>query len=204
MSRFAQLTFTNTVRSIQREHGSGRGVRFEVPGKPEPLTAEEAAFIQSRDGFYLASVGETGWPYIQYRGGPPGFVHVLDESTIAFADVRGNRQYITTGNVRDDDRVALFFMDYARQTRLKMLGHASELPIGADPKLATLLDSHRTDGKVERHLVIRVEGCHWNCPQHITPRFTERELDSALAPIRDRITALEQENAELRAKLGSG
>jgi predicted pyridoxine 5'-phosphate oxidase superfamily flavin-nucleotide-binding protein len=148
-------------------------------------------------------VGETGWPYIQFRGGPPGFVHVLDEHTLGYLDVRGNRQYITTGNVRADDRVALFFIDHARQTRLKLFGHAAAVPAGEDPALAERLGSPRTEGTVEQLVTIRVEATAWNCPNHITPRFSQRELSDALAPVHERLARLEQENAALRAELAA-
>ncbi|MEU8837407.1 pyridoxamine 5'-phosphate oxidase family protein [Streptomyces sp900116325] len=198
MSRYAHLAYTDTVREVQRERGNLRTARSVVDDGPDPLGVAEAAFIRSRDGFYMASVSETGWPYLQYRGGPQGFVHVLDEQTLAYADVRGNRQYITTGNLRTDDRVALFFMDYQRLARLKIFGHASVRAADEDMDLTSTLNSVRTDGRVERMVVIRVEGFNWNCSQHITRRFTEAELSEALAPVRDRLNQLEQENIELR------
>ena len=176
MSRYAQLAYTESVRRFQAEQGSAaaNARRLANAADREPLTAEETAFIESRDGFYLGSVGETGWPYVQFRGGPPGFVHVVDEHRLAFAEVRGNRQYISDGNIRADGRVALFFMDYARQARLKLFGRASLLePTG---ELHERLTSTRTDGRVERLLVVEVEGFNWNCPQHITPRFTAEEV----------------------------
>ncbi|MBC3992203.1 pyridoxamine 5'-phosphate oxidase family protein, partial [Streptomyces sp. AC563] len=159
----------------------------------------EAAFIASRDGFYLGSVSETGWPYVQYRGGPPGFLHVLDEGTLGYADVRGNRQYISTGNVRADGRVALFLMDYARQARLKIFGRAEIRALDEHPALAERLGRVRTDGRVERLVTIRVEGFNWNCPQHITPRFTQSELVSALPTVRAHIAEVEGENERLLA-----
>ncbi|MFB7633778.1 pyridoxamine 5'-phosphate oxidase family protein [Streptomyces sp. NPDC056149] len=204
MSRFAQLAFTENVRRTQEEHGSaGAAARLVTDDGPDLLTSSEAAHIESRDGFYLASVGEDGWPYLQYRGGPPGFVHVLDERTLAFADVRGNRQYITTGNVRGNDRVALFFMDYPHRTRLKLLGHATALAPDERPELAAELESRRTDGRVERLLTVRVEGVNWNCPQHITPRFSEDELRGVLRPFEARLGQLEEENRRLRAELAA-
>ncbi|WP_319949573.1 pyridoxamine 5'-phosphate oxidase family protein [Streptomyces halobius] len=168
---------------------------------PEPLAADEAAFIEARDGFYLASVSETGWPYVQFKGGAPGFLHVLDERTIGYADVRGNRQYISTGNVRADGRVALFFMDYPQQRRLKIFGRASVQPLHDDPALAERLSAVRTPGQVERLMLIHVEGFNWNCPQHITPRYAKAELEAVLDPIRTRLAALEEENRRLRTRL---
>ncbi|MFF4751996.1 pyridoxamine 5'-phosphate oxidase family protein [Streptomyces sp. NPDC002514] len=204
MSRYARLAYTQNVRQVQYEMGSGDAAarRLAAPAdEAERLTPVEAAFIQGLDGFLMATVGETGWPYIQFRGGPPGFLHVLDERTLAFADVRGNRQYITTGNLRGDDRVALFLLDHARQARLKLYGHATATPAPDDPPLAERLAQPRTDGRVERLITVRVEAFDWNCAKHITPRFSEGELAGALAPIRDRLTLLEQENARLRAEL---
>ena len=206
MSRFDRLAYSSAVRRVQQEMGSATAAdrRLREPGdEPEPLTGAEADFISGLDGFLFASVGETGWPYIQFRGGPPGFVHVLDEHTLGYLDVRGNRQYITTGNLRGDDRVALFFIDHARRTRLKLFGRATAVPAGEDPVLARRLGSPSTDGTVEQLVTIRVEASAWNCPNHITPRFSQRELSDALAPVHDRLARLEQENAALRAELAA-
>ncbi|MFD0153428.1 pyridoxamine 5'-phosphate oxidase family protein [Streptomyces sp. NPDC055721] len=204
MSRYDRLAYTSSVRRVQEQMGSASATdrRLREPvGEAEPLTGSEVDFIRSLDGFLFASVGETGWPYIQFRGGPPGFVHVLDEHTLGYLDVRGNRQYITTGNVRGNDRVALFFIDHARQTRLKVYGRATAVRAGEDPALVERLDEPRTDGTVEQVVTIRVEAFAWNCPNHITPRFSQREVSEALAPVRERLTRLEQENAALRAEL---
>ncbi|NSC25625.1 pyridoxamine 5-phosphate oxidase [Streptomyces albus subsp. chlorinus] len=204
MGRYAHLAYTDTVRRAQEEEGSAQiGLRAlaQEDAAPDGLGPAEAGFLTSRDGFYLASTSETGWPYVQYRGGPPGFVHVLDERRLAWAEVRGNRQYITTGNLRADNRVALFFMDYARQARLKLFGRARTVPLDEDPALTDRLENPRTDGRVERLMVVEVEGLNWNCHQHITPRLTEQELETALAPVRARMDALEQENEKLRARL---
>ncbi|MEV6803909.1 pyridoxamine 5'-phosphate oxidase family protein [Streptomyces sp. NPDC017405] len=204
MGRYAHLVYTDSVRRVQEEEGSAQlGLRAlaQDDARPDELGPDEAAFLTTRDGFYLATASETGWPYVQYRGGPPGFVHVLDERRLAWAEVRGNRQYVTTGNVRASERVALFFMDYARQARLKMFGRARTVPLDEDPALTERLGRRRTDGQVERLMVVQVEGLNWNCRQHITPRYTERELESALAPVRARLDALERENEQLRARL---
>lgn len=205
MSRYAHLAYTDSVRQVQREQGSSTTAdrRLMAGNEPELLTEDEAAFIESRDGFYLASVSETGWPYVQYRGGPPGFLQALDERTLGYADVRGNRQYITTGNVRADGRVALFFMDYPRQARLKLFGRARAQSPEQDPRLTERLSAHRTDGRLERLMIISIEGYNWNCHQHITPRFSEPELTVLLDPVRARISALEEENQALRAQLAA-
>ena len=140
------------------------------------LGEREADFITARDSFYMASVGETGWPYVQHRGGPTGFVRVIDEQTIGFADFSGNRQYVSVGNLNQDDRVSLFFMDYPNRTRLKMLGRVALVDIDDTDTLARLeLGDYRA--RVERGFVIHVEAFDWNCPQHITPRYSEAELE---------------------------
>lgn len=198
---FAQIAFTPLVKEEQRQHGSRhlyeRGEGPSAGG--DHLGPDEKAFIEDRDGFYMASVSETGWPYIQYRGGRAGFLRVIDDQTLGFADLRGNRQYISTANLKHDDRVALFFMDYANQTRLKILGRARihEGDAEADALVQKLrVPEEKTPP--ERAFLIQVEGFDWNCPQHITPRYTEAELTKILEPIRLRLEALEAENKRLR------
>ena len=203
--RFAELAFTPLVKKQQEKHGSRRQyARMQEIGEPgDRLTDFEREFIAGRDGFYMASTGETGWPYIQYRGGARGFLHVLDDQTLGFADLRGNKQYISTGNLEHDDRVALFFMDYAHQMRLKILGRVAVHE--NDAEAAALLEKLRVPGEktpAERAMVIHVEAFDWNCPQHITPRYTVEELAGTLDPIRKRMEALEAENARLRGLAG--
>lgn len=204
MSRYARLAFTKDVRGVQAERGSAQAMaRLPAPdtGEPDRMGPDEADFIRARDGFYLASTGEGGWPYVQFRGGPPGFVHVLDDGTLGWVEVRGNRQYITTGNLRSNDRVSLFFMDYANPTRLKIFGRAQTRDPAEFPELHERLSDIRTDGPMERLLLIRVEGLFWNCPRHITPRYSEVELAEALEPVRERLRMLAEENLELRRQL---
>jgi hypothetical protein len=209
--RFAELAFTPTVKDQHTRHGSrAQYHRVETSGNPGTLLGPpEQDFIRRRDGFYMASTSATGWPYIQYRGGSKGFLHVVDDRTLAFADLRGNMQYISTGNLLHDDRAALFLMDYAWQTRLKILGHAEILedtPAELNPAAPNLvvkewLDRLRDPKEkvpAERAILIHVEAWDWNCPQHITPRFTEEELAETLEPMRRHIAELEQENARLR------
>jgi hypothetical protein len=205
MSRFAELAFTPLVKEQQERHGSRRQyARMAAMGEAgDRLTEFEREFIAGRDGFYMASTGETGWPYIQYRGGEKGFLRVLDDRTLGFADLRGNKQYISVGNLGHDDRVALFFMDYAHQMRLKILGRATVHE--GDAEAAELLAKLRVPGEktpAERAMVIHVEGFDWNCPQHITPRYTQEELMATLEPVRTRMEALEAENARLRTLVG--
>ncbi|MBW0118566.1 pyridoxamine 5'-phosphate oxidase family protein [Pseudonocardia abyssalis] len=200
MSRYAQLAFTDPVREVQAERGSAAAMARMLDDVPiDVLGPAESEFLSERDGIYLATVGATGWPYVQHRGGPPGFLHVLDEHTLGFVDVRGNRQYVSAGNLRHDDRVAVFAMDYALQRRLKLLGRAEILALDADAGLTERLSDVVTDGKPERVVLIHVEGVQPNCPQHITPRWSEAELTDALRPLRERLAALEAENARLRA-----
>ncbi len=200
--RFAEIMFTPAVKAVQAEQGSRKAyARFEHPDAPagDRFTEQEVAFIAARDSLYIASVSETGWPYVQHRGGVPGFVKVLDDRTLGFADFRGNRQYVTVGNLRGDDRVSLFLMDYPNRQRLKILGRARLVEPDDDETLARLRDDY--NARVERGVIVKLEGYDWNCPQHITPRFTEVELAGALAPIRDRLRQLESDNAALRAEL---
>lgn len=193
-NRFAQLAFTPGVQAHQRAHGSHRSYQrmLDGPADADRLGADERLFIGLRDSFYLATVGETGWPYIQHRGGPAGFLKVLDDHTLGFADFRGNRQYITRGNLDHDDRVSLFLMDYANQTRLKLLGRARV--VEGDRELAVA----GYPAKVERAVIIQVEGVNWNCPQHIPRLFPRDAVDHALSHLKVRIAELERENTRLR------
>jgi predicted pyridoxine 5'-phosphate oxidase superfamily flavin-nucleotide-binding protein len=170
-SSFYQLAFTPSVLAAQEKYnGRSAAIGNGVPN-PTPLGSEEAAFITDRDSFYLATTGETGWPYIQHRGGPRGFLRVLDNYTLGFADFGGNRQLITVGNLATNDRVALFFMDYNRRERMKLLGHARVLDAAEDPALAARLTVPGYRARIERLFVIDVVAFDWNCPQHITPRI---------------------------------
>ena len=203
---FYEIAFTPGVKEQQSEHGSRRQYeRMETAlAGHNKLGPDEQQFIALRDSFYMASVSETGWPYIQHRGGPPGFVHILRPDLIAFADLRGNKQYISLGNLSHDNRVALFFMDYPNQTRPKILGHA-EIHEHDDvaPELIEQMRTAEPNAIVERAILIHVSGFDWNCPQHITPRYTLAELDPTLAPLRKRLAALEAENVRLRERLKS-
>jgi predicted pyridoxine 5'-phosphate oxidase superfamily flavin-nucleotide-binding protein len=200
--RFAEIAFTPLVKAEQVRHGSRRQYeRFEASSAAaDRLGPDEQAFIAARDGFYMASVSETGWPYIQYRGGRAGFLRVFDDQTLAFADLRGNRQYISTANLKHDDRVALFFMDYPTQSRLKVLGRARVYEGDAEAEaLVQKLRVPEEKTPPERAILIQVEGFDWNCQQHITPRYTEAEITKILEPIRRRMEDLEAENKRLRA-----
>ena len=202
--RFGELMFTPRVKSVQAAEGSrasyGRLERGDWPAH-DRLTDAERDFIAARDSFYMATVSETGWPYVQHRGGPPGFLKVLDGGTLGFLDYRGNRQYLSVGNLLGDDRIAVFLMDYAAQRRLKIIGHARIVDEDGEPDLIRRLRDVRYRARCERAIVITVEGYDWNCPQHIVARFTRAQIADSLAPVRERIAALEAENAALRGRL---
>jgi len=201
---FAEIAFTPSVRATQQRMGSAQAyAKFLDPGSTEGdvLGAAEAGFIAARDGFYQASVSETGWPYVQFRGGPAGFLKVLDEATIAYADFRGNRQYLSAGNLSENDRIALILMDYPNQRRLKIWGRATLVDAEADPHLAARVALPDYRARVERVAVIKVAAFDWNCPQHIPMRLTLEELEDHLAPLRERLAGLAAENDALKAAL---
>ena len=198
---FLDALSTPSVRAAQAANGSrAMWERFDAERSFDRFTQNEASFIAARDSFYMATVSESGWPYVQHRGGPPGFLRVLDDKTLGFADFRGNRQYISLGNIAAADRVAIILVDYPNRTRLKILAHMEARDLGAEPSLAARLALPGYKGKPERAFVLRLESFDWNCPQHIVPRFTAAEIESAVSPLRARIAALEAENQALRAE----
>lgn len=201
---FLDIAATPSVKAAQAENGSldlwstaGKNRAFDRFGDAE------AAFIASRDSFYMATVSQTGWPYLQHRGGPAGFLKVLDDKTLGFADFRGNRQYISLGNLKADDRVSLFLMDYPRRARLKIFARAEMQDLAADADLAERLALPGYRAKVERAMLFHLEAFDWNCPQHITPRFTEAEISGAVEPVRQELRELKAENDRLRAELAA-
>ena len=197
---FGSLVFTPLVKALQEKYGSRRQyARMEAGGSsPDRLGPDESEFIAERDSFYMATVGATGWPYVQHRGGPKGFLKVIDDRTIAFADFRGNKLYVSTGNLATDNRVALIMVDYPGQTRLKILGRTEVFDGEAGREWMARLREPGSKDVIERVYVIRVEAFDWNCPQHITPRFTEEQIREALAPFERRQEELERENEKLR------
>jgi ferredoxin-NADP reductase/predicted pyridoxine 5'-phosphate oxidase superfamily flavin-nucleotide-binding protein len=174
---FAKIAFTPEVQAVQTRMGSRDAYRMAESGETESvaLGPDEIEFIGARDSFYQGTVSETGWPYVQHRGGPPGFLKILDPQTIGYADFSGNRQYISVGNLNADDRVSLFLMDYPGQRRLKIWGRARVIEEDAQPALIARLESPDFRARIERGVIIRVEAFDWNCPKYITPRFTARE-----------------------------
>jgi len=198
---FMDIASTPSVRAAQASMGADHLWQdFKGHREFDRFTENEAAFIAERDSFYLATVSETGWPYVQHRGGPRGFLKVVDDRTLAFADYRGNRQYISTGNLAVNQRASLFLMDYAHRARLKIYAHIDTVALDADPALTALVTVPGYKAKLERIFRVRLEAFDWNCPQHITPRFTEEEVTEAVRPLRERLQALQAEVDALRAR----
>jgi len=193
--KYLQMTMTESVHSMRQRY-YGHALTITDVLSRDPLGEVEAQFIADRDSFYLGSVSEQGWPYVQHRGGPKGFLKVLDSATLAFADYRGNRQLLSTGNVHANDRVALFLMDYKNRARLKILGHARIEDVRENTALAERLAQGNVRNTVERVVTIDVVSYDWNCPKYITPRYSLDEVEEAIAPLNLRI-------AELEAQLGS-
>ncbi len=201
---FLDVATTPSVQAVQARMGADRiWQHFKGHREFDRFTENEATFIADRDSFYMATVSETGWPYVQHRGGPRGFLKLADDRTLAFADYRGNRQYISTGNLAADARACLFLMDYPHRARLKIYAHVQTLALDDDPDLTALATMSDYKAKVERIFRLRLKTFDWNCQQHITPRFTEHEIAEAVRPLRDRLTQLESENAELHARLAA-
>jgi uncharacterized protein len=202
---FGSLVFTPLIKKLQERYGSRRQYeRMEKSGEPQNrFTPFETQFLAERDSFYWATTGATGWPYVQHRGGPKGFLKVIDDHTLAFADFRGNKQYISTGNLLTDNRVAVIMVDYPRQARLKVLGRVE---IFEGDKAVDWFDRVRMPGErtpIERVFVIHVDAYDWNCPQHITARYTADEIREGLKTVETRLQALEQENEALRKELAA-
>lgn len=191
---FAEICFTASVKATQTEYGSReRNSRFELANDARNLlTEQEIAFIGQRDSFYQATVSETGWPYVQHRGGPAGFLKVLDERTIGFADYRGNMQYLSVGNLQANQRISLILMDYANRQRLKIWGTVQIIHANTEPELLAQLEVPTYRARVERGFIIHIEALDWNCPQHITPRYSQAQVDEMIAPLLLEIERLEK------------
>jgi predicted pyridoxine 5'-phosphate oxidase superfamily flavin-nucleotide-binding protein len=199
---FMDIALTPSVRVAQAEMGADHlWADFSGHREFDRFSDQEREFIAQQDTLYLASVSETGWPYVQHRGGPPGFLKVLDDQTLAFADYRGNRQYISTGNFKTSDRACMILVDYPRRARMKIYAHVETLALDADPLLTERVLDRSYGAKPERIFKLRLQAFDWNCPQHITRRFTEAQIAVVAQPLRERIEQLERENASLREKL---
>lgn len=189
-TKYLDLTFTDAVCRAQKQYYGSMGKIARAPER-DPLGQAEAEFIAARDSFYLGSISESGWPYIQHRGGPLGFLRVINETTLAFADYKGNRQLLSTGNVSVNDRVALFLMDYKNRERLKILGHARVEDARVHPELTTQVADPKMRSSVERLVFIDVVSFDWNCPKYITPRYSAEEIEELADPLKRRIAELE-------------
>lgn len=205
MSRhYGDIAFTPAVTAVQSQYGSAAPfARSSVrPPDRNDLTDRERAFLSERDGFYLATVSETGWPYVQFRGGPPGFLRVLDGHTIGWADFRGNQQYISTGNLASDGRVSIIAVDYAQRRRLKLFGQARVTTVEQDAALVDSLGDGGYEAVLQRAVVVSVEAFDWNCPQHIPTLFSTAEIAPVVTTLQDAISDLQSENEDLRRRLG--
>jgi uncharacterized protein len=202
---FGSLVFTPVIQALQERYGSRRAYakREESRFSQDALGPDEEGFLAECDSFYMASIGETGWPYIQHRGGPRGFLKMLDGHTIGFADFQGNKQYISTGNLMTNDKVALILVDYPKRARLKILGHAKIFEGAAAAEWIEKLRDPDDRNPVERVFIIQVDAFDWNCQQHITRRFTDEQIRTVLAPFEKRMEELTLENQKLRAELAA-
>jgi hypothetical protein len=201
---FLNIASTPSVKEAQRANGSAELLAgFKGDRACDRFRDAEKAFIAERDNFFMATVSQTGWPYVQHRGGPPGFVRVLDDKTLAVADFRGNRQYISVGNLAADRRAALIFLDTAHRRRLKLFAHVETKSLADSPELAEAVATPSYKAPLERVLLFHLDAFDWNCSQHITPRFTEDEVQKALLPVRIRMMELDAENKALREKLAT-
>ncbi len=196
---YLEIALTESVKAQQKIYGSRRQYeRMEAIQRGTELTIAEADFIAERDSFYLATVGENGQPYVQFRGGAKGFLKVLNAKTLGYADFRGNLQYISVGNLSKDNRAALILMDYANRQRLKIFANIEVFETKDAPELIAKLENPDYKAKIERAMILNVEAFDWNCPQHITPRFTIEEIQAMNQPLYEHIEKLEAENELLR------
>ena len=199
VKNFSEIAFTESVKAQQEQYGSRQQyAQMDRLARGTTLTFAETEFIAARDGFYLATVGAHGYPYVQFRGGPPGFLRVMDAQTLSYADYRGNRQYVTVGNLVQNDRAALILMDYANRSRLKLYARIEVIKAKDRPELIEKLRVPGYDAKIERAMLLHVEAFDWNCPQHITPRFTMEEIQTMNAPLYEHVAKLEAELLRVR------
>jgi predicted pyridoxine 5'-phosphate oxidase superfamily flavin-nucleotide-binding protein len=200
--KFLEMARTPGVIAAEERNGSAKFFEnFRGHRGFDHLSDNEREFLAARDSFYMATISESGWPYVQHRGGPKGFLKVLDEKTMGFADFRGNLQYISLGNIATRNKTSLFFVDYPNRTRLKMFVHTEERSLDGDPALSAALTLPGYNAKVERALIFHLEAFDWNCPQHITPRYTEDELQPIFDSMESKLRQLRAENRDLRSQL---
>ncbi len=198
---FAQIAFTDAVKKLQEKNGSRASYeRMEKFNVIDGLTEREMSFIQDRDSFYLASIGSKDFPYIQHRGGPKGFLKVLDSKRLGFIDFTGNKQYVSVGNVATNNKVSLIMIDYPTKTRLKIFAKATVVQLKDNPELHDSLDLKNYKFRPERMIVFHIEAFDWNCPQHIVPRYTVEEINEAFMPQKKYMESLELEIKSLKSK----
>ncbi|HEY1053889.1 MAG TPA: pyridoxamine 5'-phosphate oxidase family protein [Emticicia sp.] len=204
MSYYGKIAFGETAKALQEEAGS-RAVyaRLERENIKEGISTYEASFIAQRDSFYMASITESGFPYIQHRGGPKGFLKVLDAKRLGFIDFGGNKQYVSVGNFESNPNVSLFLMDYAHKIRLKIFARAEVLELEGNEELYEALDLKAYKFRAERMIIFHVESFDWNCPQHITPRYTMEEVETIMKPQQEYIAQLETEIERLKAQINT-
>jgi hypothetical protein len=199
---FAEIAFTDAVKNLQEKHGSRKGYkRMEKFNVIDGLTESEMSFVQHRDSFYLASIGTKEFPYIQHRGGPKGFLKVLDSKRLGFIDFIGNKQYVSVGNMATNKNVSLIMIDYPTRTRLKIFAKAEIVQLKDDTELYGTLDLSDYKFRAERMMVFHIEAYDWNCPQHIIPRYTVDEINEAFLPQKEYTIKLEEEIKELKQKI---
>jgi uncharacterized protein len=200
--RYLEIATSDAVKELQERWGS-RSAHCRLESGPltsNQLGPEEIAFIEAQDSFFLASLNDSGWPYIQHRGGPPGFLKVLGNNRLGFPDFKGNRQYLSFGNILKNPRVSLFLIDYPARTRLKIFGHAKLVEGDSLPDALRKIENDPGATPIERGIIVQVEAFHWNCPKYIVPRFTEAQVRTVVAPLVERIHDLEAELARLSTK----
>jgi predicted pyridoxine 5'-phosphate oxidase superfamily flavin-nucleotide-binding protein len=203
MKNFTDIAFTDDVKKIQTEFGSRKNyLGMEQYPAPTVLPHEVKNFIEQCDIFYQASVGTNGWPYVQHRGGPKGMLKVLSENQIGYADFKGNKQYISAGNIQSNNKISLIIMDYPHKARLKIWAKAEIVTKSDNPNFIQQLQNPDYKTPVERAIILTVEAFDWNCPQHIKPRFTEQDVANWFAPHQQKIDELTAEVNRLKARLG--
>jgi uncharacterized protein len=201
---YASLAFTDAIREMQEKLGSRKSyARLQERSYVDGLTENEIVFISGRDSFYMASIGENGYPYIQHRGGPQGFIKVLDTKRLGIIDYKGNAQYITVGNIANNNNVALIMVDYPTRTRLKLYAKARVVQLEDDPALYAQLNVAGYQSRPERMILFEVDAYDWNCPQHITPRYSIEEINKAFVSQSEYISQLEAELKKLKEKPGA-
>lgn len=196
---FAEIAFTDAVKKLQEKHGSRKNYeRMEKFSVIDGLTNSEISFIKDRDSFYLATIGAKNFPYIQHRGGPKGFLKVLDSKKLGFIDFIGNKQYVSVGNMVTNNKVSLIMIDYPTRTRLKIFAKSEIVELKDDPSLYKILDLEGYKFRPERIMIFNIEAYDWNCPQHIIPRYTVEEIKEAFLPRLNYISELEEQIKELK------